>query len=215
MSRAIVDALRETSVSHIVLTSAIGADRADAAGPPSGLHELEKRLSTLDDANVLLLRSGPYMDYLLANMSLIRSQRINGSAMNGDVKLPMIATQDVAQEAAERLARRDFVGHQAKTLLGPADVTMREATAMIGRLVGQPDLPYVEFPPEDVKHALVRAGMSEEAAGLLVEMQLAVNEGRPFGTVQRTTEATTPTRLEEFLSMALGGVPAAAEGGLQ
>ena len=40
----------------------------------------------------------------------------------------MIATADVAREAAERLARRDFTGHTAKLLLGPEDVSMREAT---------------------------------------------------------------------------------------
>src|SRR5438128_1048720 len=110
MSRAIVDALRETRVSHVVALSAVGADRADAAGPPAGLHEFEQRLLELENANVLVLRSASYMDYLLMNLPLIQSQKINGSATMGDLKYPMIATQDVAREAAERLRRRDFSG---------------------------------------------------------------------------------------------------------
>jgi hypothetical protein len=90
-----------------------------------------------------------------------------------------------------------------KLLLGPEDVTMAEATKAIGARLGMPDLPYAEFPPDGVKGSLVGAGMSEEVAGLLVDMQLALNERRYFEGVRRTPESTTPTRLEDFLATAL------------
>jgi uncharacterized protein YbjT (DUF2867 family) len=203
ISRALARALREQPVDHVVALSAVGADRADAAGPPAGLHEYEKLLFGLEDANILVLRSASYMDYLLANMPLIQSQHINGSALAGDLKFPMIATQDVASEAAERLMRRDFTGHGARMLLGPEDVSMREATYAIGAMLDMPELPYLEFPPADMKNALIGAGMSEEAASLIVDMQLAVNEGRFFDGVRRTAETTTPTKLEDFLQNTL------------
>lgn len=104
---------------------------------------------------------------------------------------------------AERLVRRDWSGHQGKLLLGPEDVSLRQATRMIGSLLGLPDLPYVEFPPAQVKDGLVAAGMSEEAATLLVDMQLGINDGWFFGDVRRTPDTTTLTRLEEFLKDAL------------
>lgn len=203
ISRALARALHEQAVGHVVALSAVGAERAGAAGPPAGLHEHEQRLFGLEDTNVLVLRSASYMDYLLANMPLIQSQHINGSAIAGDLKFPMIATQDVAREAAERLMRRDFKGHGAKMLLGPQDVSMREATSELGSVLGLSDLPYVEFPPEDMKGALIGAGMSEEAASLIVDMQLAVNDGWVFGGVERTSETTTPTRLGDYLESAL------------
>ena len=81
MSGAIVDALRETRVSHVVALSAVGVDQKNVAGPPAGLHEYEQRLFELEDINVLVLRSAFYMDYLLANLPLIGSQKINGSAI--------------------------------------------------------------------------------------------------------------------------------------
>ncbi|HSL00468.1 MAG TPA: NAD(P)H-binding protein [Rubrobacteraceae bacterium] len=204
MSRAIADAVRESQVSHVVALSAAGADQEDVVGPPAGLREYEDRLFDLEDVNVLVLRSAFYMDYLLANLPLIQSQKINGSAIRGDLRFPMVATRDVAHEAAERLASRDFERHRVKLLLGPEDVSMREATRAMGSLLGLPELPYVEFPPADMRGALLAAGMSEEAASLLVDMQLALNEGRPFGEMRRTSEATTPTRLEEYLKHALG-----------
>jgi hypothetical protein len=74
---------------------------------------------------------------------------------------------------------------------------------VLGELLGTPDLPYVEFPPAEMKRALVGARMSDEAASLLVDMQLAVSEGRPFEGVRRTPETATNTRLDEFLTTAL------------
>jgi hypothetical protein len=46
--------------------------------------------------------------------------------------------------------------------------------------------------------------MSEEFASLLIEMQLALNDGRMTDEVRRTPDTTTPTSVEEFLSAALG-----------
>jgi uncharacterized protein YbjT (DUF2867 family) len=203
MSRAIADALGQTGVPYVVALSVAGADRADLPGPPAGLHDFEQRLAGLEDTNLLVLRPATYMDYLLANLPLIRSRGVNASAIDGDRRFPMIATADVAREAAERLTGRDFAGHQAKLLLGPEDLTMGEATRAIGARLGLPELPYLTLPPGDVRGALVGAGMSEEAAALLVEMQLAVGDGRFFDGVRRTAATATPTRLEEFLAQAL------------
>jgi uncharacterized protein YbjT (DUF2867 family) len=150
-----------------------------------------------------VLRSSFYMENLLAALPLIQSQGVNGSAIDGDLPIPMIATQDVAAAAAARLLRRDFTGHQVKQLLGPEDVTMRAATRAIGERLGLPELPYVQFPPDGVRAALAGAGMSQEAAALMVEMQLAINQSRKFAGARRTAETTTPTTLEAFLKEAL------------
>jgi uncharacterized protein YbjT (DUF2867 family) len=158
-----------------------------------------RRLSRLEDTELLILRSGFYMENLLAALPLVQSQNVNGSAVDGDVPIPMVATRDVAAEAAARLLRRDVTGRQVKLLLGPEDVTMRAATRAIGDRLGLPDLPYVQFPPDGVRAALVGAGMSEEAASLMVDMQLAMNRGWPFASVRRTAEEATPTTLETFL----------------
>ena len=202
MSRAISDALRASGVPHVVVLSTLGADRADVPGPPRGLHRFERDLSELEGTNVLVLRSAAYMDYLLVALPMIEEQHINGSAIRGDVRFPMVATLDVASEAAERLRRRDFSGHEVMFLLGPEDLTMAEATTAIGKRLGTPDLPYVEFPPDGVKAALIGAGMSGEVASLIVDLQLARNEGF-FGSVDRPAASTSPTRLEDFLNEAL------------
>ncbi len=202
MGHAIADALSATAVPYVVALSAVGAGRADAPGPPGGLHTFEQSLATLE-TNVLVLRSAAYMDYLLASLPMIRSEKVNGSAVRADVRFPMIATRDVAREAFERLCARDFNGHAVRFLLGPTDVSMEEATTAIGRRLGLADLPYIEFPPDAVRGALIGAGMSAEVAQLVVDMQLAVNDGRYLDGVRRTPEASTPTTLQDFIAEAL------------
>lgn len=203
MGGAIADALRRSQVEQVVLLSTVGAGLADALGPPAGLRELEQRLGELEDRNLLVLRSGFYMENLLGALPLIQSQQVNGSAIDGDLPIPMVATRDVAAEAAARLLRRDVTGHQVKLLLGPEDVTMRAATRALGERLGLPDLPYVQFPPDGVRGALAGAGMSEEVASLMVDMQLAMNRGWPFSSVRRTADSATPTTLEAFLKEAM------------
>jgi uncharacterized protein YbjT (DUF2867 family) len=203
IGRMIAEALDERAVRYVVALSSVGVGRKGVAGPPAGLAEYEQRLFELSGTNVLVLRSAFYMDYLLMNLPLIESQKVNGSAIAADLAFPMIATRDVARAAAERLRRCDFTGHQSMVLLGPEDVSMREATRAIGERLGLPDLPYVEFPPANVEAALRAAGMSEEVARLLVEMQLALNAGAFYDGIERHPGTTMPTRLGDFLTAAL------------
>jgi len=203
MAAAIADALAGSGVGRVVLLSTVGAGLADAFGPPAGLRALEGRLSQLEGTSLLFLRSGFYMENLLAALPLIQSQIVNGGAMDGEVPIPMVATRDVAAEAAAGLLRREAGGPRVRLLLGPEDVTMAAATRAIGERLGLPDLPYVQFPPDGVRAALTGAGISDEVASLMVEMQLAMNRGWPFADVPRTAASATPTTLEAFLKEAL------------
>jgi uncharacterized protein YbjT (DUF2867 family) len=203
MSRAIVDALTGSGVGHVVVLSTVAAGDAGARGPAAGLRELEQGLGGLTDRSVLVLRSPFYMENLLAGIPLIQAQGVNGSAIDGDLELPMIATRDVAAEAGERLLRRDFGGHEVKLMVGPEDVSLRAATRALGRRLGLPDLAYVQVPPDGVRAALRGAGMSEEGASQMVELQLALNRSGPFHAVRAAADAIAPTRLEAFLEDAL------------
>jgi uncharacterized protein YbjT (DUF2867 family) len=204
MSRVIVTALRDQKVKHVVFLSSIGAEQDGGVGQVGGLHEIEGLLRELPDANTLSLRAAWHMENLLLSLPMVREQHMNGGATRADLPIPMIATADIAERAADHLRSLDFTGHVVETILGPEDVSMADATRALGEALGMPDLPYMEFPPEGVKAALQGAGMSEEFASLLVESQIAINEGRITGG-ERTTESTTPTRLEEFLARALPG----------
>ena len=49
-------------------------------------------------------------------------------------------------------------GKQTRELLGERDLSMREATAVIARGIGKPDLRYVQFPYDQVQQVLTQKG---------------------------------------------------------
>jgi uncharacterized protein YbjT (DUF2867 family) len=199
MSRAIVEALSDQRVGHVVMASSLGAERDRGVGPVNTLHELEELLFGLADTNVLSNRAALHMEQnFLPAIPVIQNQGINATAFRADLRMPLIATVDIADRAALHLASRDFSGHGVETVLGPEDLTMDEATQAVAEALGVSGVRYLQLPPEDTRGALQNAGMSEAFATLLVEMQVTANEGL-FDTVVRTPEATTPTTIRDFL----------------
>jgi len=194
---AIASALEAARVPRVVSLSSIGADRPDQNGPVAGLYEMEQRLNRLA-ADVLHLRPGFFMENNLMSIGMIKGMGMNGSATRGDLKLPMIATHDIGEVAARRLAALDFTGKGALELMGPRDVTMAEVTIALGRAIGKPDLKYVQFPYEDAKKGLVGMGLPEEMAGLYVELSKGFNDGAAKATQPRSAATTTPTTIESF-----------------
>jgi uncharacterized protein YbjT (DUF2867 family) len=193
----IVKAIREGGVPYVVALSSLGADLSEGTGPIAGLHAQEERLKRLEGANVLLLRPVSFFENFYDALPLIKQQGINGDSVAPNLAVPMIATRDIADVAANALSARDWMGVMVRELLGPRDLTYAEATRILGESIGKPDLQYVQFSYADMAGALVQAGLSESFANLYVEMTRAFNEG----TIQprRTPENTTPTRFEDFV----------------
>jgi uncharacterized protein YbjT (DUF2867 family) len=203
---AIVRAIREAGVGRVVFLSSVGADQPAGTGPIAGLHRQEGRLRSLEGVDVLALRPGFFFENHLETLGLIKHQGINGSAIAPDTSLPMIATMDIAEAAAEALMAPDFSGFVVRELLGPRDLTMAEANGIIGDAIGIPELPYVQFPYEDFEAALAQMGISASIAALYSEMARAFNDGLVRSLEGRLAANTTPTSLETFAAEVL--VPA-------
>lgn len=193
---SIAKAVETSGVKYVVNLSSQGAHLPDKTGPIKGLHDQEQRLNKLKGVNILHLRPTYFMENLLANIDMIKQMNIMGSAIRGDMKIPMIATQDIARFAAERLLKKDFSGMTVKDLLGQRDISMNEAAEIIGKKIDKPDLKYVQFSYEDTETALVDMGFSADVAGLFIEMSKAFNQ--ELINTTRTQDNTTDTPLEEF-----------------
>jgi uncharacterized protein YbjT (DUF2867 family) len=208
IGEATVKALRQAGVKRVVFLSSVGADLPEGTGPIAGLHAQEERLRSLGGA-VLLLRPGYFFENLLANIPLIKHQGINGSAIAPDVPFSMIATRDIGVAAAAAIVARDFSGVTFRNLLGPRDLTLAEATRVVGAAIGKPGLPYVQFPYDAFAGALVQAGLSADVARLYVEMSKAFNDGIVKAVGGRTPSSTTPTTFESFAKEFAGAYAAA------
>lgn len=193
-----VKAIRDSGVTHVVFLSSLGAERATGTGPITGLHRQEKRLAAVPGLNSLSLRPGFFFENHLMSLPLIKHQGINGSAMGGDYRFVQIASNDVGVAAAQALRARDFKGVSVRELLGPRDLSLDEATQIIGAAIGRPDLKYMQFPYEAALDAMVSAGLSKSMASLYVEMSKGFNGGLVKSVEGRNARNTTPTRFEDF-----------------
>jgi uncharacterized protein YbjT (DUF2867 family) len=115
------------------------------------------------------------------------------------LKLPIIATRDIGDYAAQRILNLDFSGKQTRELLGERDLSMNEATAVIARGIGKPELRYVQFPYEQVQQVLMQMGIAPKSAALFIEMYKAINAGVVAPQESRAPENTTPTSFEKFV----------------
>lgn len=198
MGDNIVEAIKGSGVKHVVFLSSHGAQLPDKTGPVKGLHDVEQKLNSLDEVNILHLRPTNFMENLLAQIGLIKNAGITGGGVKSDLKISMIATKDIAQAAADHLLDRDYSGKTVHELLGERDVSMDEVAKVLGEKIGKPELRYVQFSPEDEKKGLMDIGMSEDASDQLVELNQAMNDGLLAVNVPRTTQNTTRTTIEEF-----------------
>src|ERR1700690_3756940 len=174
-SDGIAKAVKESGLRYAGHLRSYGAQVAKGAGPVSGLHSSEQKLSAIDGLNVLHLRAAYFMENNLAAIGMIHGMGIFGNALLPDLKLPMAATRDVGDYAAQRLLHLDFSGKQTRELLGERDLSMTEATAVIARGIGKPDLRYQQFPYEQVQQVLTQLGVPPKGAAMYIEMYKSIN----------------------------------------
>ena len=197
---AIAAALKNAGVKNVVALSSIGADKSKGTGPVIGLYKLEQKLNQLDGANVLFLRPGYFMENTLPQAAVISKVGSVVGPVRHDLKLPLIATRDIGAFASDALVNLSFHGKQTQELLGQRDIAYTEVAAIIGKAIGKPDLKYMQLPDEQMRPALVQAGMSDQFAKLLLEMAAALNSGYMRALEPRTSQNSTPTTYEDFVA---------------
>ena len=191
--------MKDSGLRYAVHLSSYGAQVPEGTGPVAGLHSSEEKLNAIGELNVLHLRAAYFIENNLAAIGMIHRMGLVGNALLPDVKLPMVATRDVGDYAAQRLLQLDFSGKQTRELLGERDLSMTEATAVIGRGIGKPDLRYQQFPYDQVQQVLTDLGVPPKGAAMYIEMYKAINAGVLVPLEPRSPENSTPTSIEQFV----------------
>lgn len=197
MGEAQAYAIKKSGVKHVVNLSSLGGHTEENTGLVAGLARQEVRLNKIENVNILHLRPTYFFENLFNNIAVIKNMGVNGSALTPEVKFPMIATQDIAKVAAEKLMNPNFTGKSVLTLLGAKDYNMNEITEVIGKAIGKPDLKYVQFSYDEAKKGLMQFGITASPAEAYIGLTKGINMG-VFGKESRTAEKTTATTLEEF-----------------
>lgn len=197
-AQAIADALNGSTVKHVVTLSSVGAHLKEGAGLVQGLQKMEEIMDAIPGINILHLRAGYFLENQLGMAQMVKMMGILGSPVRGDLKIPMVATRDIAAVGLKHLLSLDFTGKSHVYVLGARDYTYNEIASIYGAAIGRPDLKYMQFPYPDAKQAMMMMGMGESVVDRMIEFVKSMNEDRVTTYHQRTAENTTPTTAEEF-----------------
>ncbi len=196
--RAIAQALKGSTIKHVVSLSSVGAHLRSRAGVVQGLQMMEEAFNAISGINILQLRASYFLENGLSMAAMVKQMGMIGSPVRADLKVPMVATKDIAATALRHLLAKDFSGKSHEYVLGNREYTYAEIAQIYGRAIGKPDLKYVQFPYADAKKAMMQMGMGENAVDKMNEFVKSMNEGIILEDVHRTLANTTPTSAEEF-----------------
>ena len=197
LGQAAATAIRTNKIPRVVNLSSIGANLASGVGPICGLHDVEEILNEATQ-NVTHLRPGFFFENLLWQIDTIRKWGRISLPLSGAARYPMIATSDIGRVAATRLTDEDWTGHCI------AGVARAQPTLVLATWPGPSrrywagKIVYIKCDRDEARQDMLAGGMSENAAGLMLEMYDAVETGLMRSTQPRAEETTTPTTLEEF-----------------
>lgn len=143
-----------------------------------------------------------FMENLLGQAEAIRERGMFSSLITGALKLPAVATRDIAAVATSLLLDHSWAGQDSVPLLGPEDLSFDDMARIISEVLGQP-VRYHQVPAGSFKGAMTRSGMSEAMAQGMVDMLLAKNEGLDSAE-PRTPQSSTPTSFRSWCTEVLG-----------
>lgn len=200
MAEAGASVLRKHPDLHVVQLSSAGAFLPSGTGPIVGLHETEEKFRAAGK-NVVSLRPNEFMENVFFSLPTIIEQGSIYTSIPGKTKAPFIATQDIAEVAAEFLLK-PVDGHHVIDIVGPQEISFDEWARVAGEAIGK-QIRVVTVPGDKLKAAMSQeGGMSPEMAGLLVEMEEAYPkiQGQFKGEQKRMGKVTFPQFAREVFA---------------
>ena len=198
MTAAICDAVERCGIAHVVVLSTFAAVLAEGNGPARDLHALEERLAGAG-CRLTTLRAAYFQENVAMALAPARHEGIFPTISSApSQRIPTVATRDVGRAAA-RCLLEPASANETVGLAGPA-YSVDEMAGLLGAALGR-TIQVVAIPREAQVGALVGAGLSDELAGAVVEMQACLESGRVPFHADRWVEC--PTRLEETLDTLL------------
>jgi uncharacterized protein YbjT (DUF2867 family) len=173
--QAYAQAIRAAGVQRVVMLSSIGAHAAEGTGPVKGVNQVEKTFQQLSGVNVTILRAGFFYYNFFRDIPMIRNMNIMGNNYNGDIKLALAHPEDIAAAIASGLQSKGN-GIDMKYIVSDVS-TGNEIAAALGQAIGKPQLPWVNFPDDQFKQAMLSAGLPSELAELLTEIGQGIRGG--------------------------------------
>ncbi len=202
MADALVKAVTESKVPHVVLLSSNGAQHESGNGPIRGLYYIERLLDKVPGLTVSFLRAGYFMENNSSALATL-ADGIFPTFLKANVTIPQVATYDIGTTAAKLLVEGGKK-RQVVELSGPRDYSPNDVAAALGKLSGK-KLVVQQAAEEAMVGVLIGFGMTPALAELYREMTHGLNSGHIAweGKGARVIRGVTP--IETVLGKLLAG----------
>jgi uncharacterized protein YbjT (DUF2867 family) len=190
-------AIKESGVKRVVMLSSLGAHLSKGNGPIAGLHNIEQIYNQLEGVSVTYLRAGMFYNNFYNSIPMIKGMNIMGNNYSQTTLVPFVHPTDIAAAISEELQKvtmESNVRYIVSDVKSPA-----EAVKILGAAIDKPELSWVEFTDDQAIQGMLRAGLSEEIAGLYTEMGSGLRTGIiPEDFQQSGSPVTGQVKLEDF-----------------
>lgn len=182
-------------VPRVVLVSALGRGTQPYAGHASASLAMDD-LFRSTGAHVRALANPTFIDNIARQTASIANGGVLTGTLPADLKLPTVATKDIAAAAVGLLLHPTWTGQDTVYLLGPEDLSQNDIAATLSDVLKRP-IRYQRGDREADLRTFIGYGMSRAVAQALIDMDTAKENGLDTA-VPRTPANSTPTTVRQW-----------------
>lgn len=185
-------AAKAQNVTRLVWVSTLGINLGETSGHLSAAKAGDVPLIETGIA-ARILDPATFMENYLRSVSSIKQQSVYYGVHTGDNVLHTVSTKDIAKNATELLLDHSWDGQEHVPLIGPDNLTPNQMAKVMSEVLGKP-ISYVQSDIEATRMRMMGFGMSEAAAGGLMDMAVAQSNGVYIAEAETAERAQTSFR---------------------
>lgn len=190
-------AVEQSGVKRIVHLSSIGAHTDKGTGSLYLHNTVETILNELPtDVSIKFMRPVGFFNNLYRQMQNIQTKGAIIQTYGGDRKEPWVSPLDIAATVASEM-EKPFEGRTVHYLASD-EVSPDEVASIIGEAIAITDLKWIAIPDEEMRNAMLEAGMNEWIANGFIEMQAAQRDGSLYEDFYRKKPVLGKVKLVDF-----------------
>lgn len=190
-------AIQHSGVKNVIHLSSIGAHTDTGVGMLKFHYNVEQALRQLPaDVSVKFMRPVGFYYNMFVFIPSIKSQGLIVQNYGGDEKEPWVSPLDIAAVIAEEVDL-PFEGLKVR-YIASEELSPNEVAKILGEAIGKPDLQWLEIPDEQMKDGMIKAGMSQQAASGIVEMNAGRRSGIMYEDFKKHRPVLGKTKLVDF-----------------
>lgn len=193
VAKSYAEAIRQSGVTKVIHLSSVGA-HTDKDNTLFAIHYKEEQIlrALPDTVSIKFMRPVGFYTNIYRFLDSIKTQGAIIANYGGDRKDPWVSPLDIASTIAEEM-ESPFEGRTVR-YIASEELSPNE----VAKIIGKPDLKWVQVPEEEVINGMLAAGMNPAVARGFAAMQTFQGSGRLYEDYYQHQPVLGKTKFREF-----------------